>query len=409
VKKFTPIIILLLVFVLPITQVPRAYSAESTAKNKALSLIENVLPIDISQYNVTFTKYHETDLPSFLSNGFSSELVTYTLESEESVVDLHFNIENNALSFCFVGVKKGSIISDRPYANLIEAADCFLEKYQNYNGENLAEMKRILKYADETKNMTLISGNLTLTILNTNTPFAGDCTSFRWRYTINGVDYPGIEVSFSDGAFYSMSDKRSAYEIVATTVNISEEEAVSIAIDYVKNYYSYDMPGGVTISDFNVTEDRAVAWLCPSPREPYVLYPLWEVMLYLDQRYPGSVFGILVGLWADSGNVSSCSNAAAATPDPDEPIIIDPYYGQEEPIGLIIEVPAENPLENSADQTGLGNSLDESTHQAGLDLTQILIAISIVSAILLGLMVSVKLRRTRKNQTIIHDETSETL
>jgi hypothetical protein len=409
VKKFTPIIILLLVFVLPITQVPRAYSAESTAKNKALSLIENVFPIDISQYNVTFTKYHETDLPSFLFNGFSSEVVTYTLESEESVFELLFSFENNAFSFCFVGMKNGSIISDRSYANLIEAADCFLEKYQNYNGENLAEMKRMLKYADETKNMTLISGNLTLTIRNSNTPFAGNHTSFRWRYTINGVNYPGIEVSFSDGAFYGLIDKRGAYAIGDTTVNISKEEAVSIAIDYAKNCYSYDMGGGVTISDFNVTESRAVAWLSTSPREPYVLYPLWDVMLYLDHRYPGSVYGILVGLWADSGNVSFCSNAAAATLYPDEQIIVDPYYGQEKPTALIIEVPAENPLENSAEKTGLTNSLDESTHQAGLDLTQILVAISIVSAILLGLLLFVRHRSARKNQTIRHDETSETL
>jgi hypothetical protein len=398
VKKFTPIIILLLVFVLPITQAPRAYSAESTAKNKALSLIENVFPIDISQYNVTFTNYHETDLPSFLFNDFSSEIVTYTLESEENAFDLIFNFENNALTFCFVGIKNGSIISDRPYANLIEAADCFLEKYQKYNGENLAEMKRILKYADETKNMTLISGNLTLTILNSNTPFAGNHTSFRWRYTINGVNYPGIEVSFSDGAFYGMNDKRGAYAIGDTTVNISKEEAVSIAIDYAKNCYSYDMAGGVTISDFNVTEGRAVAWLSTSPREPYVLYPLWDVMLYLDQRYPGSVYGILVGLWADSGNVSFCSNAAAATLYPDEPIIVDPYYGQEKPTALIIEVPAANPLENSADQTGSSNSVNESTHQAGLDLTQILLAISIVSVLLLGLLLFMRHRRARKTK-----------
>ena len=100
VKKFTPTITGFCA-----SQVPKAYSVESTTKSEALSLIENVLPIDISQYNVTFTKYYKTDLPPFLSNRFSSELVTYTLESEESVFDLYFNFENNTLTFCFISEK----------------------------------------------------------------------------------------------------------------------------------------------------------------------------------------------------------------------------------------------------------------------------------------------------------------
>ncbi len=376
-KKFTPIIILLLVFVLPIIQVPQAYSVESTAQDKALSLIEYVLPIDISQYSITLTKHSNMSELTI----FTQEHVTYTLESEESMFDLHFTIKNGVLTLCFVGIKNGSIISDRPYANLLEAAGCVLEKYQHYTGDNLEEMKRMLNYADATKNMTLISGNLTLTIRNTNTPFAGDQTSFRWRYTFNGVDYTGLELSFSNGAFSSISDNRDIYQIGDTTVNISKEEAISIAMDHVKNY-SYDMPGDVTISDFNVTEDRAVAWLTTSPREPYTLYPLWKVMLYLDHRYPGSVFGLSVSLWADSGNVSSCSNAAAATPIPDEPIIVDPYIGQDEPTGLTIEVPA-------------ANSFDESdVNQTGLDLTPILIAIPVVAASILGVIV---VRKTQKN------------
>jgi len=245
VKKFTPIIILLLVFVLPVMQVSSAYSVESTAQDIALAFIENVLPIDISQYNVTFTKYHKTELPSFLSNGYSSEAVTCTFESEESVFDMHFNFENNVLTFCFVSIYEGSIISDRPYANLIEAVKGFLEKYQTYTGDDLEEMKRMLNYADATKNMTLLSGNIELTVSDVKMGNGAssswgivDHTSFSWVYSINGVDYTKLEITFSNGAFFSMSDNRDLYQIGDTTVNISKEEAISIAIDYAKNNYS---------------------------------------------------------------------------------------------------------------------------------------------------------------------------
>ena len=48
-----------------------------------------------------------------------------------------------------------------------------------------------------------------------------------------------------------------------------------------------------------------------SVRENTALYPAWQVLLYLNQTYPGSVFGLQVYIWADSGEVLSCSNRAA--------------------------------------------------------------------------------------------------
>ncbi len=409
-KKFTPLIILLLVLLFPILQVPKASLAESTAADQALALIQNVFPIDISQYNITLTNSGTSSVWTVSTQ----EVLTYTLESEESVFDINFNFENNIFTFCFVSVKKGSVITDNSYTNLTEAVEGFLNKYQKHNGENLAAMKRMLDYADETKNMTLIYSNLTLVIRNLSIaysgPYFGNSTSFKWSYTVNGVNYPGIRISFRDGAFDGLHDERALYAIGDTTVNISKEQAISIAIDQAKNNYSYSMGGGVIISDFNVTEDRAVAWLGTSTREHFVLYPIWNVMLFLDKRYPGSVIGLLVGLWADSGQVLFCGNQAFATPFPDEPVVVDPYYGQDEPTDIIIEIPDDAPLDESSDQTGLDLTppddnqpndqaeLDQTNNQKGLDSTlTILIAVAIVSVFLVGIIVFAKLRRMRKN------------
>ncbi len=408
-KKFTPLIILLLVLLFPILQVPKASLAESTAADQALALIQNVFPIDISQYNITLTQSNTMNLWTVSTQ----EVLTYTLESEESVFDINFNFENNIFTFCFVSVKNGSVITDNSYTNLTEAAEGFLNKYQEHNGENLAAMKRMLDYADETKNMTLIYGNLTLVIRNLSTPYFGpyfgNSTSFKWSYTINGVNYPRITLSFRNGAFDGLHDKRALYAIGDTTVNISKEQAISIAIDQAKNNYSYSMGGGFIISDFNVTEDRAVAWLGTSTREHFVLYPIWNVMLFLDKRYPGSVYGILVLLWADSGHVFHTGNQAEATLFPDEPVVVDPYYGQDEPTDIIIEIPDDTPLNESADQTGLDLTppnddqqddqaeLDQTNNQKGLDSTlTILIAVIIASAFIIGILVFRKAQKNKK-------------
>ncbi|MFA7398728.1 MAG: hypothetical protein WC046_09620, partial [Candidatus Bathyarchaeia archaeon] len=41
-------------------------------------------------------------------------------------------------------------------------------------------------------------------------------------------------------------------------------------------------------------------------REDNILYPHWSVTLYLNQTYPGSVTSILLGIWADTGEVFFC-------------------------------------------------------------------------------------------------------
>jgi len=316
-KKFVMMIILLMVIVFPILQVSRAYSVESTAREKALPFIENVLPIDISQYNVKFTKYSETELPTFLPGGAASERVTYTLESEESIIDVTCRIENDELTFCMVTPKNGSVISDRQYENLIDAANSFLDKYQTHTGQDLEAIKNTLTDADPTKNMTVKADDIKLTISNGGI-WGNRETSFDWKHVYNGCEYPGIYLGFSNGVFSTINDGGIIYMISDTTVNISQEQAINIAMNHIQNY-SYTMPGGVEISDFNVTEERTEAWLVPSPREPYVLYPLWEVMLYLNQTYPGSVYALLVTVWADTGKVSSCSNQAAGGIIPEFP------------------------------------------------------------------------------------------
>ncbi|MEM2098738.1 MAG: hypothetical protein QXU99_03185 [Candidatus Bathyarchaeia archaeon] len=181
-------------------------------------------------------------------------------------------------------------------------------------------MISLLSGADCTKNTTAILGNIKLTI--SNTEFEHDkstevCTVFTWGYVYDGCEYPGLSVTFINGVLQGLIDRSRVYKLGNTTVNVTKEQAIAVAMKYIQNY-SYKMPDGTWITDFNVTENRTVVYLSPAVRDSAVLEPCWEVMLYLNQTYPGSVYGFIVSVWANSGEVASCTaqGAGGSVPSP---------------------------------------------------------------------------------------------
>jgi len=133
--------------------------------------------------------------------------------------------------------------------------------------------------------------------------------NLRWTYTANGADYNALEISVNAVGFVTyLYDDRALYTIGNTSVNISLEQAVDIAIANLGSY-SYVMPDGSVVRDFRVDRDATLPVLCVVSVD-YELRPYWDVSLYLDEVYPGSVFGIKVFIWADTGEIISYGNMA---------------------------------------------------------------------------------------------------
>jgi hypothetical protein len=61
------------------------------------------------------------------------------------------------------------------------------------------------------------------------------------------------------------------------------------------------MPDGSQVSDFNVTSISTNLRSTAIGPNSSVLEPYWDVKLYLNQTYPGSVHGLEVRLWAGCG------------------------------------------------------------------------------------------------------------
>jgi len=341
VKKLVCAVFLIAIFA-QLGIISTVHSAITASQEKSEAFIKNVLPIDSSQYNMTLRNYGVPELPDigyYKQSDVEQEILTYSLESRDSTLDVICTFSNNVLTICNMYPVKGSVISDRQYSNPLDAVKGFLEKYQAYSKIDITEMINMLSNVDPAKNATITSGTLKLTVTHKDLSgtWFGDMINFRWVQTFNGCDYLAVDLVFRDGVFSSLIDHRQLYSIGNTAVNISKEQAVKIAMKYIENY-SYKIAEDVWISDFNVTEDRTVANLVPTVRESNVLYPYWSVTLYLNQTYPGSVTSLLLGIWADSGEVLFCHYQAYGGSD----LISDGNSDSESPTTLPSPSPSEN-------------------------------------------------------------------
>jgi hypothetical protein len=289
-----------------------AHADQASAQSQALAFIENVLPVDLTKYTINFEKYSTID-------GKVGDL-RYNLSSKVGTIDVTCKVERGILTYCHIYPMNVPVISDRHYANILDAVKSFLEKYQTYSKLDSTKLIAMLEEVDLTKNMTTIVDNTKLTVINY---LSGDgITSLKWAYTEYGVDYTSLQLGFQkDGTFNSYRDDRAICTIGDTSINISKEQAIDIALKNLPSY-SYRMPNQTIVSDFNVTEDKITASLAASPVRSNEFRPYWNVRMPLNQTYPGSVQGIAVFLWANTGKTISISNIAfggAVYPDSSDP------------------------------------------------------------------------------------------
>lgn len=293
-----------------ISAFPITHAEQSKAQEVALTFIENTLPVDLTKYSITFTKQSTLQMPF----GSQLDIVRYTLSSSESTVNIICDIQNNVLRSCQVSEENGSINSDKQYDNLIDAVKSFLGKYQTYSKIDSTNLIASLDNVDVTKDSAITVGNTKLAITNSDSA-EEPITYFNWAYTINGVNYTSLQLGFQkNGVLDTLYDNRALYTVGDTTVNISSEKAIEIAMKYLPSY-SYEMPDHTFVSGFNITEDRTKTELVAYPIDSLELRPYWVVKLYLNQTYPGSVQGFTIYIWANSGELFSCTLIAIGGPD----------------------------------------------------------------------------------------------
>jgi hypothetical protein len=301
-KKFYTALALAVVLIILLVQMPKAYSAELTAQEKALSVIEDVIGLDLTKYKAQVSSYFSDSPDDY--GGLIREDMMYTLESVGSKVEINFRFVNKTLWIVDITAYNGSLLSAY-YAkqlptSILDVIKVILQRLQTYFGASYVQaMRDSMATVTDINSVNATIGNMKrMVTVDTNiiSPNAtSTSTSIYFMYTLNGADSPKkVNVHFIDGVLTGFSDGWSLFKIGSESVNIQREEAERTAREQANNS---------TTAVLNFGNRPIRTDLHMLPREPFTLYPFWFVELPLD--YPNStITGWQVGIWADTGKIA---------------------------------------------------------------------------------------------------------
>jgi hypothetical protein len=304
-RKTVTLILILLTMLVPISEGTKVTTAsiELDLSNETLAFLRDVIKVDLVKYNITQVVGPIIEKPSWLGGELTLVHGKYNLTSENSWVEVLYHFVNGTLSYCIARVRVGQLqLSEQKPADLREASDNFLQRYQTYTSDsNVDAMRSMVQNVDLSMSRTSTStSNLRL---NVNVD-SSTSAFFEWYNTIDGAAYSGLKVSFQDGVFSGFTDDRSYFRAAGAPVIVTEKQAVDRALACAANFsYTY---GGKTVSNFNVAESYIRSALLTKGRDDVLVwYPYWQVTLPLSGSYPGYVSCIVVQIWADTAQVIS--------------------------------------------------------------------------------------------------------
>ena len=309
-KKLRVCIVLLSLLLSLSLQLNVAYSVEvkGVDTKDVLTFLCDAVQLDIAKYEVTLLT-SETNYWPWLT-GTAETTGQYMLDSTgildskgkcgTSLLMVTFTLWDNKLVSCALYEKSQgpAIYNDKPAIPPKDAASNFLQRYQTFTGDmQVTQMRSLLDEADINSNTTKIVNDLSLEIFT-----ASNNSLFTWSNTLNGVSYSRLHLEFKDGYFSEFGDDRSFYQLGSSELNISQEEAESIALKSVEPYqYSNNTK---EIANFQIDEKNIRSYASfLNHTNHFVIYPCWIVDLPLDDIYAGGYSYIEVMIWADSGEV----------------------------------------------------------------------------------------------------------
>ena len=314
-KKMKVALALVLTAVLVGAQTHVVFPAELAGRDKALSFIRDVIQLDETKYNMTLARYnyHMEEV---------EERIKYSFDSENSKLDVNSVFINNTLWYCTLDEGEGyvgSALYAQPLpGNVLDAAKNLLQRYQAFSGASyLQAMLDLLNTVDKASELTKTVGNVTLEIKTF------DHIQFSWFYTFEGgivTKTKRVAVGLTqDGGFSVLADTWNKYSIGNTSVKLTREEAITIALKRVESYsykvgYADGTIGEVNTQVSNIDLNSTKAELYMYKKESSTLYPAWRIQFDFNTWGPANTYGILVQIDAATGEVFYCQNLGVGGP-----------------------------------------------------------------------------------------------
>jgi len=304
----TILFILLLISCLYSIMTSPVYAAEESVQEKGVAISNDVIGLNLTKYAIQPTEYPQ----DLYLDALPQENIGYTLETDQSKLDLYYTFVNGKLRKIHVLDNQGSPYMRKSKASdLVEMANDFLSSYKEYSKNAFyEEIGSMLATVDKNENVTTTSVNTKLAV----TALENSAT-FKWIYTVNGIEAPEkcVTLHYENGFLKYFIDNWDLYEIGSTAVNISEEQAIEIAMAEASNFSWSATLDNETLEGLKYKVTNAMVWKTvfanslfmdnPRGQDRLMLFPMRHIWVSFDKYYPGNVYGMNVYLWADTGEV----------------------------------------------------------------------------------------------------------
>ena len=293
-----------------ITILPTVGAEEPDFESKTLSILSNVIGLKTEEYTTTKSSQRDS-----LYLGQQRNENDVHLASAQGSLRVTCSYVKNTLQLVYVSDLVGALSLKQPVVNTIQMAQGLLIRYQNYTSDALyGQLASTLDDVPEDSNISKISGNTKF-----DATVSEGRISYMWTYIDkNGVvaERKNVILIYDGGFFKGFYNNWPLYTIANTTPNIPAQQATELAIEASKNY-SYPVIGEngteIMVSGFSIAPESLgyakLIYINNKAQEyarggnPYEMYLAWCVPLGFDKFYPGSVSGLTVILWADTGEI----------------------------------------------------------------------------------------------------------
>jgi hypothetical protein len=312
-----PVNINLLIPPVPYYMTKQAAAAPNLGSQaKAVSFFRDVIGLDMEKYTpVLECFYYQTSIaPDKMSTPIANkptEYLEYGLQSSvQGYVEARVRIIDGEVVYCDLFCFGKILFANISLNNYLEKTRSIIRNYYVWSGDS--EVGQMAQNVGDIGSSIEISSNLRFVGRNGNQTRFSDSYNqwtYGWYHNVNGADYTGVEVFFEEGREnihkITFSDNRALYQVVDTSINISETQATDIAEKYVEKYFylSYGNNSGTTVVSGLGIGKNSTATLTSIARDSQTLYPCWVVQVPLDKTYPDYTNTVTVRVWADSGRI----------------------------------------------------------------------------------------------------------
>jgi hypothetical protein len=262
-------------------------------QEKMMSFLSDALELDLAKYTLTPRTWPQS---SYI--GVPQDANDIILSSSQSYMRVFFEFVNGNVRMVHLLDNTGTPQMKKPVGTPLEMAKDFMSNYQALSGDSFYGILRsMLDSVNGRENFTQTLGNVKFDLFIQDT-FGYE--TFEWTYISNGINAvpKGVFLSYQNGFFKFFRDDWNLHKIGSTVVNLSEEEAKSIAENASKKY------GHEILGAINATLFFCPAYSADKPRgqDPLTLYLAWRVEVEYV-KWSDYISGVTVDIWADTKEI----------------------------------------------------------------------------------------------------------